>query len=279
MKTWSQGLNDNLDVTRENYLDLIDDSISYENAGTGLPLPTGVLSLSELNNKQTKISGEVDQLQIAVETIIGGQARIGIDHGKLQTSVTRLTSSIHTLEGAQTSTRRKLEAELDKKASIVDMRNKIEKKGEKLMEQIERVNKEVIRIEADIKADDSKIVELGESINELNAETEQIKQNLRELKNQIISANNVETDLWDDLTGQISALAGKVEKLEGNLKLDEFKALYEGRLTTLERSKRQDSTGSKIREDKVETKTRTSNALQTTVEALQEELRQLQGVV
>ena len=37
-------------------------------------------------------------------------------------------------------------------------------------------------------------------------------------------------------------LEGKVEKLEGNSKLDEFKALYEGRLTTLERSKRQDST-------------------------------------
>ena len=87
MNTRSRGLNDNLDVTRENDLDLIDDSISYENAGTGLPLPTGVLSLSELNNKQTKKSGEVDQLQIALETIIGGQARIGIDQGKLPSGI------------------------------------------------------------------------------------------------------------------------------------------------------------------------------------------------
>ena len=228
MNTRSQGLNDNLDVTRENDLDLIDDSINHENAGTGLPLPTGVVSLGELNNKQTRISGEVDQLQIALETIIGGQAKIGIDQGKLQTSVTALTSSISALEGAQTSTRSRLETELNKKASIVDMRNKIEKQGERLMEQIEKVNKEVIRIEADIKADDSKIVGLGDSINDLNAETEQIKQNLRALKNQINSANQVETDLWDHLTGQISALAAQVKTLEGNTKLDEFKALYEG---------------------------------------------------
>ena len=190
-----------------------------------------------------------------------------------------LTNSISNLESGQSSIKRKIEAELDKKASIVEMRIKIEKKGEKLMEQIEKLNKEVIRIQANINADDSKIVELGASINELNAETDQIKQNLREQKNQLISANNVETDLWDDLSTQITKLEGKVEKLDVNSKLDEFKTLYEGRLTILERSKRQDSTGGKIREDKIETKTRTSNALQTTVDSLQEELRQLQGVV
>ena len=157
MNTRSQGLNDNLDETQENEIDLIDDSLSGENAGTGLPRPTGILSLSELNNKQIKISGEVDQLQVAVETIIDGQARIGIDQEKLQTSVSTLTNSISNLEGGHVSIKRKIESELDKKVSIVEMRIKIEKKGEKLMEQIEKVNKEVIRIQANINADDSKI--------------------------------------------------------------------------------------------------------------------------
>ena len=79
--------------------------------------------------------------------------------------MTELTNSISALEGSQTNTRSILEGELNKKASIIEMRNKIDKQGEKLMEKIEKINKEVIRIETDMRTDDSKIAEFGNSIN------------------------------------------------------------------------------------------------------------------
>ena len=59
--------------------------------------------------------------------------------------------------------------------------------------------------------------------------------------------------------------------------MEEFKNLYDGRLTVLERKKRQDS--NQVQEDKMENKLRTTNVLQNTVESIQGELRQLQEVL
>ena len=97
----------------------------------------------------------------------------------------------------------------------------------------------------------------------------------------------METNLWGDLNTQITKVEGlnkqitklgkKVESPNINTKLEEFKSLYDGRLTVLERKKRQD--GNQVQEDKMENKLRTTNVLQNTVESIQGELRQLQEVL
>ena len=281
MNTRSQDNNDNLDVTEEvdNDKDFIDESISHENAGTGLPDPTGVLSLGELNAKQSRIIVEVDQLQKTLGEVIGGQVELGENQDKLQVSVTELTSSLSSLEGAQTNTRGFFEEELNRKASILEMRTKIDEQGERLMTKIEGINQEIIRIETDMRTDDSKVTGFGNSINKLDEETKQIKKSIRSLKQEISTANRAETDLWDDFTLQIGSLAAQVRALEDNTAIDELKASYEGRLTNLERIKRQDNTGSNAQENKIETKTRTLNALQATVGTQQDELNKLKTKV
>ena len=102
--------------------------------------------------------------------------------------MTELVSSLSALEGAQTNTRGIFEEELNKKESIIEMRTKIDKQGERLMEKIEGINKEIICIETDMRTDDSKITEFGNSINKLDEETRQIKQSIRTLKQQINAA-------------------------------------------------------------------------------------------
>ena len=285
MNTRSQGLADGIDET-EGEIGLIDDSMSGDNAGTGLTPPAEILNLNELNNKQMKITDEVDQLQDAIGTLIDGQARIGIEQEKLQKSVSTLTHNLVDLESGQSTIKNKIEAELEKKVSIAEMKTKLEKKSNKLMEHIEKLNKEFIRINEEVIEDDTKMTALGSSISQLNDETDKIKQGLKEQKNQLSQVSNVETNLWGDLNTQITKVEGlnkqitklekKVESLNINTKLEEFKSLYDGRLTVLEREKRQD--GNQVQEDKMENKLRTTNVLQNTVESIQGELRQLQEV-
>ena len=287
MNTRSQGLADGIDETEETEIGLIDDSMSGDNAGTGLTPPTEILNLNELNNKQMKITDEVDQLQDAIGTLIDGQARIGIDTEKLQKSVSTLTHNLVDLESGQSTIKSKIEAELGKKVSIEEMRTKLEKESNKLMEHIEKLNKEFIRINEEVIEDDTKMTALSSSISQLNDETDRIKQGLKEQKNQLSQVSNVETNLWGDLNTQITKVEGlnnqitklgkKVESLNINTKLEEFKSLYDGRLTVLEREKRQD--GNQVQEEKMENKLRTTNVLQNTVESIQGELRQLQEVL